>query len=100
MRLESDLLEASQPSIRTRKTFAWLKQETEHPDERLRPAASSRCLRGVNDPVVRPSEGVAGLRSPFARVWGSGCEVALNCVDRLSAASGAGEDERPLERGE
>jgi hypothetical protein len=34
------------------------------------------------------------------RVWSSRREVALDCVKRLGAAPGAGEDEGTLERGQ
>jgi len=55
---------------------------------------SSRPKRGPNrNPGLQ-----VGLGSPSTRVRSSRREVALHCVERLGAASGAGEDERALER--
>src|SRR5437879_1390489 len=58
---------------------------------------------GLEAPCVAPPnrnpKGLqVGLRSPSTRVWSSRREVALHCVKRLDAASGAGEDEGALER--
>ena len=63
---------------------------------RARPRRSFRLIYRNSGSPARRFRG-ACLRSPSTRVWRSRREVALDGVERLDAASGAGEDESALE---